>query len=422
MSAAGGPEAGADPSGEERADHSVPGIRAPLRYRDFRGLAAGRGLMYLGNALATVALAFAVLDLTGSPVHLGLVLGARSAALVVFALFGGVLADRLPRAVILQGACALAAASQAAIAASVLTGYASVPLLAALSVVNGAVAAVGMPAAVSLTPQTVPPHLLRQANALARMAMMLGMAVGMSAGGGAVGVAGPGWSLAANAAVFAAAGAAFHFVRAAPAAAGVRSHPLRELAEGWTEFTARPWVWVVVLQFMVVNAVWSGGVKVLGPAIADASIGRGAWGLVLSAETVGALVGGLLAARRQPRRALLFGVSLTALDALPLVTLGYAPTVPLLLPAMFLTGVALEQFGVAWEVSMQQNIPPEKLARVYSYDALGSFVALPIGETAAGPMAALVGVRPALTGGAVLIVLACLAALSVPSLRRLTTH
>ncbi|MFD0776960.1 MFS transporter, partial [Streptomonospora algeriensis] len=111
------------------------GVRAPLRYRSFRGLAAGRSLLYFGNALATVALAFAVLDLTGSPVALGIVLGARSVALVVFALLGGVLADRLPRSIILQGACALAAASQAGIAASVLTGVASVPLLAALSLV-----------------------------------------------------------------------------------------------------------------------------------------------------------------------------------------------------------------------------------------------------------------------------------------------
>ncbi|KIH98368.1 membrane protein [Streptomonospora alba] len=397
-------------------------MRAPLRYRNFRGLAAGRSLMYFGNALATVALAFAVLDLTGSPVALGIVLGSRSAALVVFALLGGVLADRLPRSVILQGACAVAAASQTAIAASVLTGVASVPLLAALSMVNGAVAAVGLPAAVSLTPQTVPAHLLRQANAVARMGIMFGMAVGMSAGGGAVGLAGPGWTLALNAAVFAAAGAAFGLVRVALPPPTGPSRPLHDLAEGWNEFTSRPWVWIVVLQFMIVNAVWAGGVKVLGPAVADETIGRGLWGLVLSAETAGALVGGLLAARWQPRRALLFGVSLTGMDALPLLTLGYSPTVPFLLPAMFLTGLALEQFGVAWEVSLQQNIPPEKLARVYSYDALGSFVALPIGETAAGPLAALVGMRPALAGGAVLVVAACLVTVSVPGVRTLTRH
>ena len=53
----------------------------------------------------------------------------------------------------------------------------------------------------------------------------------------------------------------------------------------------------------------------------------------------------------------------------------------------FLTGVAMEQFGIAWEVTMQEHIPADKLARVYSYDMLGSFVAIPIGQVAAGPVA-----------------------------------
>ncbi|MDA0562778.1 MFS transporter [Streptomonospora sp. S1-112] len=395
------------------------GLRPVLAHRDFRGLAAGRALMYFGNGLATVGLTFAVLDLTGSLVDLGVVLGARSAALVVFALAGGVLADRLPRQAVLQGACALAALSQGAIAAGVLTGAASVPLLAALSLVNGAVSAVGLPAAVSLIPHTVPAALLRPANALARMGMMLGMAMGMSVGGGAVSLAGPAWTLAGGAAVFAAAGLAFAAVRVVVPRRTDHAHPLRDLAEGWSEFASRPWVWSVVLQFMVVNAVFAGGVKVLGAGVADETIGRGLWGLVLSAETAGALLGGVLAARWQPRRALLFGVALTAVDALPLLTLGYAPSVPFLLGAMFLTGVALEQFGVAWEVSLQQNIPPDRLARVYSYDALGSFVALPIGEALAGPLAALLGTRTTLAGGAALILLATLGVLASRGVRTL---
>lgn len=80
------------------ADTSRPGARtgllAPLRHREFRWLAAGRVATYFGNAVAPVALAFAVLDLTGSAVDLGIVVGARSAAMVVLVLFGGMLADR----------------------------------------------------------------------------------------------------------------------------------------------------------------------------------------------------------------------------------------------------------------------------------------------------------------------------------------
>lgn len=69
---------------------------APLRYAAFRRLAAGRLVNMVGNAVAPVALAFAVLDLTGSVRDLGLVVGARSLMNVLFVLFGGVLADRVP--------------------------------------------------------------------------------------------------------------------------------------------------------------------------------------------------------------------------------------------------------------------------------------------------------------------------------------
>ena len=75
----------------------------------------------LGNAIAPIALAFAVLDLTGSAADLGLVVGARSLINVLFLLFGGVVADRLPRHLVMVGSCALAALTQAAVAALVLT-------------------------------------------------------------------------------------------------------------------------------------------------------------------------------------------------------------------------------------------------------------------------------------------------------------
>jgi MFS family permease len=92
--------------------------------------------------------------------------------------------------------------------------------------------------------------------------------------------------------------------------------------------------------------------------------------------------------------------------------------IPLLI-AMFTAGVALEQFVVAWDVSLQENIPPDRLARVYSYDMLGSFIALPAGEIAAGPLAERFGVAVTLTGGAVLVVLTTGAALLCRDVRTL---
>ncbi|GAA4667300.1 MFS transporter [Amycolatopsis dongchuanensis] len=393
----------------------------PLAHKDFRWLLAGRTSGELGNAVAPVALAFAVLDRTGSAVDLGLVVGARSVASVLLVLFGGMLADRLPRSVILQGTELAATLTQAAIAASVLFGFASLPLLVGLSAVNGAVAAVSLPAASALTPQTVPETVLGQANAYVRIGANLGRFTGAALGGVLVAGLGAGGAIAVNAALFLCAGLCYRGIRVGlrPAPA---SRPLAELADGWREFASRMWVWAVVAQFCVVNAVNAGAVQVLGPVVANGTIGRAAWGFVLAAQTVGALAGGVLAARWQPRRALLVGVAVTFADALPVV-LAQAPLVPPLLVAGFVTGVAVELFTVAWDVSLQENIPPDRLARVYAYDILGSLVALPVGTVAAGPLAAHFGTRATLLGAAVLLTAATAAALlsrDIRTLRRIS--
>ncbi|MFE4590250.1 MFS transporter [Streptomyces laurentii] len=397
-------------------------VLAPLRHRSFRDLVAGRTMTHCANAMAPIALAFAVLDLTGSAIDVGIVVGARSVANILLVLFGGILADRMPRALILQGSSLAAATVQAAAALALLTDAASIGVLVALSVVNGAVSALSMPASASLVPQTVPAGELRAANALSRMGVNAGMIAGASGGGMVTAVAGPGWGIAANAVVFALAALAYHGVRVPRATPAERTpaRPLRELREGWQEFTARTWVWVVVLQFFVVNAVTAGGIQVLGPTLADSVYGRTAWGLVLAVQMGGALIGGFLVGRSRSRHALRIGVAVVALDALPLLALAESAPLTLLVGAMFVNGLALEQFGVAWDLSLQENVPADRLARVYSYDMLGSILALPLGEMTAGLLSERFGIRTTLLGGGCLIVLATVAALCSKDVRSLT--
>ena len=398
------------------------GALAPLRHRAFRQLASARAIDYLGNGMAPIALSFAVLDRTGSVTDLGLVVGARSVANVLLLLIGGVLADRFPRAVVLQGSAALAAVSQAVVAASVFGHFDSIALLAGLGVLNGAASAASLPAAAALTNQTVPANLVRQANALARMGVAAAGIIGTSVGGALVGTAGPGWALATDAASFVVVAVLFSRLRLDGTTIRTRSSMLHELRVGWRTFVGNTWVWVIVLQFLVLNAVYNGGVMVLGPSIAEHTIGRTAWGVVLAAQTLGSLLGGLLAAHWQARRALLVGVAVCAVEVLPLLALGYLPHLPALLVATFATGFLLAQFGVAWAVALQRNIPEDKLARVYSYDALGSFVAVPIGQVIAGPAALAIGDRSTLVIGAALVVIVTAAALAVPSVRNMTIN
>jgi MFS family permease len=387
-------------------------------HRRFRWLAAARTTGFLGNAIAPIALSFAVLDLTGSVSDLGVVVGIRSIANIALLLAGGVLADRLPRAWLLQGSSLAAAATAALMASAVLMDFASVPLLAAIGLVNGAVAAIALPASYSITPETVPKELLQSANATLRIGTNSAAITGASAGGLLIASAGPGWGMVAVATVFVIEALGYMQI-GGTRTPRPRTNPLTELREGWSEFISRPWVWVVVLQFMIVNAAMAGGSQVLGPAIADEHFGRAGWGVALACQTAGAVAGGVLAARWLPRRALAYGVALVTLAAPPQLALGVAPHLAVLLPAMFLCGMALEQFVVAWDLSLQENIPGEKLARVYSYDMIGSYVAVPVGQLAVGPIAASIGNSQTLTGCAVLIVVTTLAGLLSREVRTL---
>ncbi len=81
--------------------------------------------------------------------------------------------------------------------------------------------------------------------------------------------------------------------------------------------------------------------------------------------------------------------------------------------------VAMEQFGIAWDVSLQENVPTDRLARVNSYDMLGSFIAIPVGQIAVGPIAARYGTEATLAGTAALVLLATAAALCSRSVRTL---
>jgi hypothetical protein len=248
--------------------------------------------------------------------------------------------------------------------------------------------------------------------------------VGAPVGGTVVAGVGPGWGIAVDAASFFLSALCFALVRipapvrgaaGAPALESVtspvvqaRSSIVTDLRVGWSEFTSRTWLWVVVAGFCVLNAAWSGALFVLGPVIADDTIGRQAWGLVLAAETTGMILGAVVAMRLRLRRLLLVGVICTAFETLPVLGLGLYPHLGLLLAAAFVAGLALEQFAVGWETTMQEHVPGDKLARVYSYDMVGSFVAIPIGEAAVGPIADTIGVEPTTLGAAALMLLAVL--------------
>ena len=365
---------------------------APLRERDFRYLFSGRLTSLAGSAIAPVALAFAVLDLTGSPTSLGIVLAARVVPQVIFLLVGGVLADRLPRQLVMVGANITSGLAQGAVALLLLLDVAELWQLIALELVAGASSAFFFPASAGIVPQTVPPRILQEANALLRLSMSATSIAGAAAGGVLVAAVGSGWALAFDGATYLAAALLLGRIRLPRAARIEGSNAIAELRDGWREFSSRTWLWTIVVAFGFMNAAHSGASNVLGPTIAREELGgAAAWGFILSAEAAGLVAGGLLMLWLKPRRILLVGCSAMILLLPGLILLSIAAPVPLIAAAYLLAGVGIEIFGVFWDTSLQQNIPQEKLSRVYSYDALGSFVLIPLGLVVAGPLAEALG-------------------------------
>ena len=393
----------------------------PLEERDFRLLFLGRTVSLFGSALAPVALAFAVLDdLGGDASDLGLVLAAGSLPMVAFMLVGGIWADRLPRHLVMVVSDAIAGAAQLVIAVLVLAGSAELWHVIALQVVRGTASAFFFPAAMGVVPEAVSPQRLHRANALLSLSRNGTQIGGAAAGGILVATVGAGWALAFDGVTYFAGAAFLLRMRLRRDVTLPERNFLRELAEGWHEFRSRTWLWAVVAQFAFLVPAWTGAILVLGPVVAEAELGgAAAWGLILSAQSVGLVLGGLLMLRWHPDRPLLVASLAILLTALPVVALAVpAPTVAIA-AAAFVAGIGFDVFGVLWSTTMHEQIPPEKLSRVSSYDALGSFVFAPVGMAVAGPVAASIGLTEALLAAAAVIVVSTLLVLLVDDVRTL---
>lgn len=389
--------------------------------RNYSLLTASAFVTNLGSHGALIAAAFAVLETGGDGGDVGLVAAARTLPLVLFLLIGGAVADRLPRHRVMVAANALNCVSQGAFAVLVLTGEPLLWQMMLLSALGGTGQAFFSPAAEGMLLSSVHGEQAGRAFAVFRMAMQ-GAAVGGAALGGAmVAAIGPGWVLAADAAAFALAGAlrglldVSHIPARAPGGG-----MLADLREGWREVAGRPWLWGIVVQFSVANAVVGAADAVYGPLVArDHLGGAGPWGLALGFFGAGTVIGALLMTRWKPRRLLFVGTLCVFPLALPSAALAVPVPAAALCAVMFLTGVTLEVFGVSWMTALHQEIPEDKLSRVSAYDWFGSVALVPLATALAGPAETEFGRPAALWGCAALVVVMTAAVLCLPDVRNL---
>jgi len=400
-----------------------------LAIRDFRLLLAERVIAPASIGFSMVGVSFAVLKATNSATYLSYVLAAQIAPALVFALLGGVAADRFPPQRVIVAANLLMAVGEGTFGVLVLTGRPPLWAMIGLEALTGTGVAVFYPASQALLPRIVPPGMLQEASAISRLGMNTGQMSGAAVAGLLVAVAGPGWALTLCGVGMVATVPLLLSIRGAPvarAAAGLRPgaahardeeakpgpNMLTELREGWSEFRSHTWLWVIVAQFCVVLMAWYGAFAVLGPIVAREHLGGpAAWGAITAADSFGLIAGGLLSLRFSPRRPMLFVVLTGAAIAVSPLSLAMVLPLPAVCLASFSLGVFIEMMMVQWTVALARNIPPGKLARVSSYDVLGSVMAMPAGALIAGPLGTAIGISSAQYAAAAAIVVASALAL-----------
>jgi predicted MFS family arabinose efflux permease len=393
-----------------------------LGIRDFRLLLTDRLIAPASVGFSIVGVSFAVLEATNSAADLSYVLAAQIAPSLVFALVGGVAADRFPPQRVIIAANLLMAFGEGTFGLLALTSSPPLWAMIGLEAITGTGVAIFYPASQALLPRLVPRDLLQEASAISRLVMNVGQMSGAALAGLLVAFAGAGWALVLCGIGMVSTIPMLLAIRGSQPVTGDGKRPadpdsaagnmLTELREGWSEFRSHTWLWVIVAQFCVVMMAWYGAFSVLGPVVAREQLGGpAAWGAITAADAFGLIAGGLAALRFTPRRPMLFVVLTGGSIAISPLSLAMVLPLPAICLASFGLGVFVEMMMVQWTVTMARNIPSDKLARVSSYDVLGSVMAMPAGALIAGPLGAAIGAARAQYAAAAAILIASLLAL-----------
>jgi len=367
-----------------------------LRSGPFRNLWLATTLSLFGDFFSYIAIAWLVLQLTGSSILLGSVLVVQALPRAVLMMVGGALADRLTPRLTMLGSMALRAAFVAPLAVLVLTGRVQMWQVYGIAFVFGVVDAFFMPARQSILPRVVPDRDLEAGNAVLNVTAQASVILGPVLGGLIVQALGTGWAFAADAASFA---IGLVFVLLLPtvsastaavgprmAAGGLSGQIMDGLRYAWSDVGIRVMLIVIAVIDFAANGALGVGLPTMahGKFAAGASglgILFGAWGI---GATAGALGSGFVA---PPKR---FGWMIVFIAAWLGILVGGVGLVPSLVPAAALMGIAgigtgvVNTYGVSW---LQRRTDPAMQGRVMSIVMLASMGLTPVSYAVSGPIA-----------------------------------
>jgi MFS family permease len=407
-----------------------------LQEPNFRRYYTGYLTSLLGSAMSTVAVAFAVLDSRVGATGLGFVFAANVVPQVLFMPIAGVVADRLGRRRAMLGADVLRCGAQASLAAALFVGRPPLWLFVLLAWLGGTGTAFFSPSLTALTVEMAPAGQLGNANALYGLAGSATRIAGPALGGALVAIAGPATVVAVDAASYLASVLALSLLRLPPVTPRPAATPgsaatqgpatqgqgrrslLGDMAEGWTDFRSRTWLWVTTVQFAFFNLITWAPWMLLGPVLGREYLGGAAvWGAIMAAQGAGAIVAGLLCLGRHPRRPIVVATVGTFCYALPDIPMALHATAPWVAVAAFACGAGAAVSNTFSGTALQQQVPPQMLARVSSLTMFPSYGIGVIGYMIDGPLAGAVGTSTVFGIGAAYGLLSSAAVLTVPAVR-----
>ena len=396
-----------------------------LAVRNFRRFYVGYVTSLLGSSMSTVAIAWAVLESGASATGLGTVFAAAVVPQVLLMAVAGAIADRLGRRRVMLGADALRCAAQASLAGAVFAGRPALWVFVLLAWLVGTGEAFFTPAMDALTVEVAPRDQLGNANALYGLATSATRIAGPVLGGLLIALTGPGVVVAADAASYAVSVLALSLLTMPGGTAGAtpagRRALWRDMAEGWTEFRSRTWLWATTVQFAFFNLITWAPWMLLGPVMGRAYLGGAAvWGAIMGVQGAGAIAAGLLSLGRRPRRPIVIATIGTFGYALPDVPMALHASAVWVAAAAFCCGAGSAVSGTFTGTAMQQQVPPEMIARVSALSIFPAYGIGVIGYAIDGPLAAAFGPAAIFGVGAVYGLLSSAVMLTLPSVRGVT--
>ncbi|HLZ47061.1 MAG TPA: MFS transporter [Candidatus Limnocylindria bacterium] len=371
----------------------LPAVLVPLRHRDFRLLLTGQTVSSFGNSISNVAVPFQLLALGASPLQLGITIAIQTASNVAFLLLGGAVADRIQRRTLILASDALAGCVLATVAALSLSGALRVEHLYVAAAGLGAAEAFLFPAFTGIIAELVPADILRAGNAARLLSRSGARILGPTIGGLVVAFVSPAAAFGIDALTFLFSFGTLLLAHPDKRTVAASTSIVADIREGFGYVFRYRWLWTTTIYFMLVNIAYAGQSGVMTPLLVRDTLAGDAriFGFVNSAYGVGTIVAGIGVAQLTMRRPGRVMFAFELLAALAVVAVGLAPTLPVLLVAMVVMGVALASSTVIWQSLLQRLVPAHVLGRVTSIDLLGNSVINPLAPLIAAGLIGRVG-------------------------------